>query len=311
MLFSIQYFYKYIYIIHKTLLVQKSILLNNFKAYIKLIYFIFPVNDFVRTKIPFENRAKLAKCALSKAIFQLMATKKTNLCLAADLLKSEDILKVADICGPYICILKTHVDIIEDFDGNFISNLQILARKHNFMLLEDRKFADIGNTVALQYANGIYKIAEWADLVTAHSLSGRSIVQGLKDGLKTAPTKERAIFLLGEMSAAGNLIDEKCMENTTKIATEGADVDFVAGIVCQFVGCFAFPGLVQLTPGVKIDDESDQLGQQYQTPEFVVQEKGADVAVVGRGILQAKSMEKTAALYRDRLWSAYMDRIAQ
>lgn len=265
----------------------------------------------MRTKIPYENRANLAKCELSKSLFQLMASKKTNLCLAADLTKSEEILNAADVCGPYICVLKTHIDIIEDFSESFIQNLQALAKKHNFLLMEDRKYADIGNTVSLQYANGIYKIAEWADLVTAHSLSGRSILQGLKDGLKSVNNKKRAVFLLGEMSAAGNLIDNKYKETTMKMATEGADVDFVAGIVCQSTDCFAFPGLIQLTPGCKIDDVSDKLGQQYQTPEHVVQEKGADVAVVGRGILQAKSMEKAAALYRDRLWSAYTDRIAK
>lgn len=49
----------------------------------------------------------------------------------------------------------------------------------------DRKFADIGNTVSLQYGKGVFKISSWADLVTAHNLPGRSVLQGLKSGISS------------------------------------------------------------------------------------------------------------------------------
>ncbi|XP_023166415.2 uridine 5'-monophosphate synthase [Drosophila hydei] len=269
-------------------------------------------NEFSRTKLTYESRANLAKSPLAKRLFNLMVAKQTNLCVAADLTKADAILDVADKCGPYICLLKTHVDIVEDFSENFVVNLQELAKRHNFLLLEDRKFADIGNTVSLQYGQGLYKIANWADLVTAHTLPGRSIVQGLKAALTgDNATKERGVFLLAEMSASGNLIDDKYKETSNKIATEGGDVDYVAGIVCQSASCFAFPGLIQLTPGVKINEGVDKLGQQYQTPEHVVKERGADIGVVGRGILEAASVEKAAVTYRDRLWAAYLERVAK
>jgi uridine monophosphate synthetase len=43
-----------------------------------------------------------------------------------------------------------------------------------------RKFADIGNTVALQYTKGLFRIADWADLVTVHALPGEGILQALE-----------------------------------------------------------------------------------------------------------------------------------
>lgn len=269
------------------------------------------VSDFRRTKLKFENRADLAKCTIAKDLFQLMASKKTNLCLAADLTKCEEILCAADKCGPYICMLKTHIDIVEDFNVSFISNLRALADKHKFFIMEDRKFADIGNTVSLQHGKGLFKISTWADLVTAHSISGQSILQGLKAGISDSDSRKmRGVFLLGEMSAKGNLIDDKYKEATNKLATEGTDIDYVAGIVCQSPNCFAFPGLIQLTPGVKINETVDALGQQYDTPEYVVKQKGADIGVVGRGILQAKCLETAASQYRDKLWTAYLERIS-
>ena len=43
-----------------------------------------------------------------------------------------------------------------------------------------RKYADIGNTVKHQYGGGMYKVAEWAHIVNAHSVPGAGVVEGLK-----------------------------------------------------------------------------------------------------------------------------------
>jgi uridine monophosphate synthetase len=255
----------------------------------------------------YEKRATLAKSEMAKQLFKVMATKKSNLCVAADLTKAEDILNLVESVGPYICVLKTHVDIIEDFSENFIKSLKAQAKKHNFLIMEDRKFADIGNTVSLQYANGIYKISSWADFVTVHSLPGQSIVQGLKAVLPDFNI--RGVFLLAELSSQGNLINSQYTTATTKMATEGNDCDLISGIVCQNPDVVTMPGLIQLTPGVKIEEGGDELGQQYNTPEYVVTEKGADVCVVGRGIIKAKNVQEAAKLYRDRLWQAYCKRV--
>lgn len=259
-----------------------------------------------RTKLSYEARLKLTKSPIAKDLLQIIISKKTNLCLAADTNKTVDILNAAEAAGPYICVLKTHVDIIDDFNDQFVESLQKIAEKHNFLIMEDRKFADIGNTVSLQYGSGIFRIADWAHLVTVHSLTGPSILQGLKNANKS---ENRGVFLLAELSSAGSLITPSYTESTMKLVSSTPDADFVAGIVCQTKGVVQDPGLLQLTPGCKIDTTTDGLGQQYNTPEYVVKEKGADIAVVGRGILNAKNIGATAELYRDQLWTAYCERI--
>lgn len=258
-----------------------------------------------RLQMSFLKRADIAKNEVAKALFKIMELKKTNLCLAADVTKTEEILNLAESLGPYICVLKTHVDIIEDFNDDFIKSLKGLAEKHNFMLMEDRKFADIGNTVSLQFSKGVYKISEWTDLVTAHSLPGSGILKGLKAAMNDKT--QLGIFLLAEMSSEGNLLSKEYSGQTIDMIKDFSDL--VAGIVAQSPNLIDDAGIIQLSPGCKLETSGDNLGQKYNTPEFVINDKGADIAVVGRGIIESKNPVEVAKTYRDRLWAAYENRL--
>lgn len=44
-----------------------------------------------------------------------LTRKKSNLCVAVDVLKTGDLLQVMEQVGPYVCCVKTHVDIISDW----------------------------------------------------------------------------------------------------------------------------------------------------------------------------------------------------
>ncbi|CAK9834031.1 Uridine 5'-monophosphate synthase [Anthophora retusa] len=256
-----------------------------------------------RLKTTFHVRASKSKNAIATKLFNLMEAKQSTICLAADLTKADAILELADLTGPHIVMLKTHVDIIEDFTDDFIKRLKQLAEKHDFLLMEDRKFADIGNTVALQYQKGLYKIAEWADVVTVHAIAGQSIIDGLKSSLQNI-NEPRGFFVLAEMSSKGALTTGEYIQSAVAMAQNS---DMVAGIVCQS-NIFLNLGLVQLTPGVKLLKSSDDLGQQYNTPEAVVN-AGADLAVVGRGITEAQDKLATTLEYKKELWAAYLKRL--
>ncbi|KNE59622.1 orotidine 5'-phosphate decarboxylase [Allomyces macrogynus ATCC 38327] len=136
----------------------------------------------VYPRVSYEARRAHFTNTLATQLLDLIIAKQSNLCVSADLTKAADVLQLADQVGPYICMLKTHADIIEDFDAKFVEALQKLAGKHGFLIFEDRKFADIGNTVQHQYAHGVHKIADWAHVVNAHTLPGEGIISGLKAG---------------------------------------------------------------------------------------------------------------------------------
>ena len=47
-------------------------------------------------RLPYEERAGLAKCELGRTLFQLMARKQTNLAVAADVPTCAQVLALAD-----------------------------------------------------------------------------------------------------------------------------------------------------------------------------------------------------------------------
>ncbi|XP_026490882.2 uridine 5'-monophosphate synthase [Vanessa tameamea] len=261
--------------------------------------------EFERILLPYEKRAEFATNSIAKQLFTIMATKKTNLCLSVDLTSSTKILDLLEKVGEHVCLVKTHIDIIEDFTNDFIVRLKQLAQTFNFLILEDRKYADIGNTVSLQYSKGLYQVGEWADCVTAHSLPGEGLLKALNNSNNGL---SRGVFLLAEMSSEGNLITKDYTETTVKMAAKYPEI--ITGFVCQKKETFKDPGLIQLTPGVQLESSKDELGQVYNTPEKVILENGADVVVVGRGIVAAKSPVSEAIIYKDTLWRCYMKRVS-
>lgn len=249
----------------------------------------------------YSERAKTALNPTGQKLLLLMDSKQTNLALAADVTTAEQLLKLADEVGPEICILKTHIDIIEDFTPDLTHRLLELAEKHNFLIFEDRKFADIGNTVKWQYQSGIYHIADWSHITNAHLTPGPGIIEGLKEvGLP----RGRGLLLLAEMSSKGALTHPKQAVLWAKEHEE-----FVIGFICR-QKLSDHPSLIHMTPGVKRVEGGDHLGQQYLTPEKVIGQLHSDVIIVGRGIYAHSDPRSEAAIYRKLGWQSYINRIS-
>lgn len=254
------------------------------------------------SRLTFKERASYCLSPMGSRLLQLLDEKETNLAVSADVISATKLLELADQVGPHICILKTHIDIIEDYSAELIQTLRKLAQKHHFLLFEDRKFADIGHTVRQQYAGGIYQISNWADITNAHSLPGPGIIQGLADiGRK----KNRGLLLLAELSSSKNLIDEEYTKKTLEMAEQFAD--FVIGFITQHA-ISADPHWINITPGIKSEIGQDKLGQQYVTPKEAICEHGTDIIIVGRGILSAKDPIAETKRYRDLAWRSYLKR---
>ncbi|PKS12201.1 hypothetical protein jhhlp_001500 [Lomentospora prolificans] len=136
-------------------------------------------------KTPYAARAEAATHPLTAYLLRLMELKNSNLCLSADVGTARDLLHLADKLGPSIVVLKTHYDVVAGWDFNpqtgTGAKLAALARKHGFLIFEDRKFGDIGNTVQMQYTSGAARIIDWAHIVNVNMLPGKASVSALAE----------------------------------------------------------------------------------------------------------------------------------
>lgn len=94
----------------------------------------------------YEERAARHPNACAKQLLTTIAEKQSNLCVSVDVTRKEDLLEIVDTVGPFVALVKTHIDIVEDFDWDLIEQLSALSIKHKFLIFEDRKFADIGTS---------------------------------------------------------------------------------------------------------------------------------------------------------------------
>lgn len=242
---------------------------------------------------------------LTKLLKEKIIKKKSNLVLSLDVDNQKDFFNFLDKTGKQIVMLKTHIDILTDFTPDFIIKLKEYSLKYDFMIFEDRKFADIGNTVRKQYQGGIYKIKKWAQFITVHATPGEGILQGLFEGIEN-----RSSFLLAKMSSKGNLMNETYTRNVFAMGEKYPEV--VSGYICHANGKDKLrklknkipKGQLMLMPGVKLQAGTDAVGQQYTTVEDAM-EGGADCIIVGRGIIDAENPEATAKEYRERAWRVY------
>ena len=321
--------------------------------------------------LSYGARAQLASSPAAARLFELMQRKKSNLCVSADVDTPAELLRLIALVGRHVVLVKTHVDAMVGCDAALGKELARLARELDFLLMEDRKYVDIGHTVAMQHGRGPGDMATWAHFVTAVPLSGPAIVDGLLEGERlglqtreqvatpTASSSSSAphapavpvaaaprdptlgIVLIAEMSSQGSLAKGHYTEAVVGLARSRSR--YVAGIVAQSPLLDDAPGSITMTPGVSFRPPpasaappasapgtasasasasvsaraagarhpGDGLGQQYNEPDAVVLERGADVIIVGRGIIEAADPAAEAARYRAAGWEAYLSRIAR
>ncbi|KAJ4148161.1 hypothetical protein LMH87_002643 [Akanthomyces muscarius] len=251
-----------------------------------------------------------------KNLLDIAESKKSNLVISADLEDTAALLKCADDLGPYIAVFKTDIDVVRDFGDDTIQGLKALALKHNFIIFEDRKLVDIGNTVQKQYHNGALRISEWADIVNLSILGGDGIVKALTETVTNPDFSfqdQRAFLILAEMTSKGSLATgsytQQCIEVARKYPQ--STIGFVATQAIATdpnESTTSSEDFLVFTTGINMKSSGDKLGQQYQTPADAVR-RGADFIIVGRGIYASPNPIESAKEYQEQGWRAYLQRV--
>lgn len=211
---------------------------------------------------------------------------KGRLCVAADVTTKLDLIKLIHNVGNHISVLKTHIDIISDFSLDFIMDLIRLKKKYNFLIWEDRKFADIGNVVSSQIHGGVYKISSWADLISMHVVSGPGILR---------EAKNCGIIAIGSMSTRNTLADADYLSKTIDMISNENVVGVVTQYDCSFNG-------IKIVPGVNFVTNFDEKDQQYSS---LSSKSWGNLFVVGRDIINSESPEARCLEYKKLIQSQY------
>lgn len=246
---------------------------------------IFKVSDF--TYVNLKDRIK-----------SLIQKKQSNICLSLDFTFTKDILRTIELVKNKIVMVKTHCDIIEDFNAEFIKDMIKICDENDILIFEDRKFADIGNTFRKQFTSGIFKIRDWCSITNFHGLVGEGIIKEFDDCRK----KEQGGLLVAEMSNEGNIIDANYKLRIIDMALKNPES--IIGFVSQRK---IYDGFLHFTPGIKLEVGGDGKDQRYTTPEGAIT-LGTDIIIVGRGIIEAENILEECEKYRLRAWNCYRNK---
>jgi orotidine-5'-phosphate decarboxylase len=186
-----------------------------------------------KTNDPYSQRLEKHEHPLAKLLFEIADMKKSNLVVEAEFTTSEELLKCANgkdpisrrqqstlknltEIGPYITVLKTHVDMVQDRTDETIPRLTEAAENHQFLLMEDLKFGNIDNTVKKLPV----RIWGFANIVTVSILNWDGIVEDLSQVIFNKDDDRywggRALVLIGHIPPAGHSVNyahkDKCYE---------------------------------------------------------------------------------------------------
>ncbi|KAK5092354.1 orotidine 5'-phosphate decarboxylase [Lithohypha guttulata] len=254
-----------------------------------------------RSTVSFAKRAEQHNHPLVKKLFLLAEKKQSNVVLSADLTTTKDLLDLAD-------------NIVDDFSQGTIEGLTRLSNKHEFLIFEDRKFVDIGNTVQKQYKGGVLKIHDWAHIVNCTVLPGPGIVQALEQTIQSAGVADRGVLILAEMTSKGSLATGSYTRASIDIAQQYPKT-IMGWVATKELSQFAESQIddedfVVFTTGVNISSKGDALGQQYQTPTSAMA-SGSDFLIAGRGIYAASDPVAAVKEYQKAGWDAYKTRVGR
>lgn len=223
--------------------------------------------------------------------------RKSKICVAGDVSTVQELYELIHKVGKYICILKTHIDTLSGWNKNVPNELNKLKNEYDFLIWEDRKFADIAHIVSKQVHGGIYKISSWADIVSVHMITGVDIIEACNPcmvvGIMNMSSKGWVSYG-DEAEVFTNCIKKNIMGVVTQKELEyyeygdSGDSKYINSEDSNII----LP--LNIVPGIKLERGTDEKNQVYNTIE---DKKWADVFVVGRGITQSEDPEKEIQKY--------------
>jgi len=270
--------------------------LDNFEYH--SILTINDINDYIQNNninnnIYFNNK-------ISNNIYRLSLNKKSNIILSCDLTDWNDIINLINKTGKYIIGIKLHIEIVKNFTKDTINNILELKNKYNLIIIEDRKFSDIG-MISIKELSGFFDIASWADCVTVHTICGLELFENIN-----SIYPHLGLLPVCEMSIKSSFMDDGYINNSINIL-KNKEYNIVGGIVqdrvLNKINSF---DTITLSPGIKFNDKGDNYNQTYSNPLNNDKKLGL-FWIIGRGIYESNDIIETINKYRTYGWEHFIN----
>lgn len=250
---------------------------------------------------------------ITEKLLMIIRKKKTNLIVSLDC-DIKDLFDIIQLIGDHVCAIKIHFDIYNIYSQCFAEDINKLKQEKEFLVIEDRKFADIAHISLKQ----LDIVQSFADIITVHGICGESLIKELNN-------RNIGLLPVHMLSLENNLIDRTYSNKLLNICRK---YNNVVGFVSQE----KIDGYLTFSPGIKLVSGappkavsfhsahdmrihapnanetaerrctgSDGMGQQYKS----VDSHNADIFIVGRGIYESENILETTIEYRNACFSKW------
>lgn len=214
---------------------------------------------------------------ITNLLINIINEKETNLVVSLDIENENDFFDKLELIGNHICAVKIHYDIISNPSPSFAERLNFLKMKHKFLVIEDRKLADIP-FISLKQLNFV---RQFADIVTVHGICGETLISEInKLGI--------GILLIHQLSVKNNLIDNIY---SNKVKDMASKFDNVVGFISQEIVSHEY---LTFTPGINLLTSTDTMGQTYRNIDAC----HSNIFIVGRGIYESADIVNSVMTYK-------------
>ena len=228
---------------------------------------LFTMSDIVNHKTQIPNTLAITNTT-TQTLINIINTKKTNLVAALDFDDKDGLLNAVNLIGDYVCAVKIHYDILDSITPTFITRLQQLKQEKKFLVIEDRKLADIPYIAEKQ----LNSVRRFADIVTVHGICGENLVKKIN-------SLDIGILLVHQLSVENNLID---CTYSNRVRDMAHKFNNVVGFVSQE----KVSNYLTFTPGVGITTTTDGMGQSYKP----IKNCDSDVFIIGRSLYESNDI---------------------
>ena len=247
----------------------------------------------------------------SNKLYQLALIKQSNIIISCDFMTNPEILECLQLIGKHIIAVKLHLDILESSSySQFITELNLLKDIHNFLVIEDAKYADIDEIMIYKINHSQLAINKIADAFTMHAIAGLGILEG--DKLRIPG------IIVAEMSSSNTIITtEYTQQIVDTIHKQDANhdinsINMLGGMVCQS----QIPKIIKpfematMSPGINLEITHDTYNQQYKIPNLTNDNKVGLFWIVGRGITIYKNnnekLQEIMNMYQSKGWDYFI-----